>query len=156
MVAFLIFPTRTNNFNVETLRGQAVVKSLRDTIHEIQQKIGKRIYDVCLRYHFIHTFHDFVSKSFFFSFYFSGRLPESEELLQKEDTVRLKRCIYAAQRNTLPPITTHNVVDDNLDPVLNSFRRCKLFNEKNDRVKVCLFLCIQKLALFFFYVFNFY
>ena len=87
---------------------------------------------------------------FFFSFYFSGRLPESEELLQKEDTVRLKRCIYAAQRNTLPPITTHNVVDDNLDPVLNSFRRCKLFNEKNDRVKVCLFLCIQKLALFFF------
>lgn len=114
VVAFLIFPTRTNNFNVETLRGQAVVKSLRDTIHEIQQKIGKRIYDVCL----------------------SGRLPESEELLQKEDTVRLKRCIYAAQRSTLPPITTHNVVDDNLDPVLNSFRRCKLFNEKNDRVKV--------------------
>lgn len=68
----------------------------------------------------------------------SGRLPESEELLQKEDTVRLKRCIYAAQRSTLPPITTHNVVDDNLDPVLNSFRRCKLFNDKNDRVKVLI------------------
>lgn len=114
VVAFLIFPTRTNNFNVETLRGQAVVKSLRDTIHDIQLKIGKRIYDVCL----------------------SGRLPDSEELLQKEDTVRLKRCIYAAQRNSLPPITTHNVVDDSTDPVLNSFRRCKLFNEKNDRVKV--------------------
>lgn len=50
VVAFLIFPAKTNNFNVETLRGQAVVKSLRDTIHDIQQKIGKRIYDVCLRY----------------------------------------------------------------------------------------------------------
>lgn len=49
IVAFLIFPAKTHNFNVETLRGQAVVKSLRDTIHEIQQKIGKRIYDVCLR-----------------------------------------------------------------------------------------------------------
>lgn len=66
----------------------------------------------------------------------SGRLPEPDELLQKEDTVRLKRCIYAAQRNTLPPITTHNVVDDGVDPVLNSFRRCNLFNERHDRVKV--------------------
>lgn len=49
VVAFLIFPAKTNNFNVETLRGQAVVKSLRDTIHDLQLKIGKRIYDVCLR-----------------------------------------------------------------------------------------------------------
>ncbi|KZS05401.1 putative Glycogen synthase [Daphnia magna] len=114
VVAFLIFPARTHNFNVETLRGQAVVKSLRDTIHDIQLKIGKRIYDICL----------------------SGRLPDADEMLQKEDTVRLKRCIYATQRDTLPPITTHNVVDDATDPVLNSFRRCRLFNEKSDRVKV--------------------
>ena len=49
VVAFLIFPARTNNFNVETLRGQAVVKSLRDTINEVQAKVGKRIYDICLR-----------------------------------------------------------------------------------------------------------
>lgn len=114
IVAFLIFPTKTSNFNVETLRGQAVVKTLRDTIHDIQQKISKRIYDVCL----------------------SGRLPEPDELLLKEDTVRLKRCIYATQRTTLPPITTHNVVDDVNDPVLNAFRRCNMFNEKHDRVKV--------------------
>lgn len=52
--------------------------------------------------------------------------------------MRLKRCIYATQRDTLPPITTHNVVDDASDPVLNSFRRCKLFNETSDRVKVCI------------------
>lgn len=114
VVAFLIFPTQVNNFNVETLRGGAVVKSLRDTIHDIQTKIGKRIYDLCL----------------------SGRLPENEDLLLKEDTVRLKRCIYAAQRNTLPPITTHNVVNDDTDPVLNNFRRCNLFNKREDRVKV--------------------
>lgn len=71
-------------------------------------------------------------------FHLSGRLPDADEMLQKEDTVRLKRCIYATQRDTLPPITTHNVVDDATDPVLNSFRRCRLFNEKSDRVKVCI------------------
>ena len=66
----------------------------------------------------------------------SGRLPESDELLLKEETVRLKRCIFAAQRKTLPPITTHNVCEDARDPVLNALRRCKLFNDPHDRVKV--------------------
>ena len=68
-----------------------------------------------------------------------GRLPESDELLLKEETVRLKRCIYAAQRKSLPPITTHNVQDDTVDPVLNALRRCHLFNDTHDRVKVSWF-----------------
>ncbi|XP_068238024.1 glycogen [starch] synthase isoform X3 [Palaemon carinicauda] len=114
VIAFIIFPAKTNNFNIESLRGQAITKSLRDTIHDIQAKVGKRMYDICL----------------------TGRLPESSELLLKEETVRLKRCIYAAQRKSLPPITTHNVQDDNLDPVLNALRRCHLFNDTHDRVKV--------------------
>jgi len=100
VVAFLIFPARTNNFNVESLRGHAVshfininilynvnlifeiiiinvlsnycyqvTKSLRDTINDIQQKIGKRMYELCL----------------------SGRMPEAQDLLQKEDTIKIKR-----------------------------------------------------------------
>lgn len=50
--------------------------------------------------------------------------------------IRLKRCSYALQRDGLPPVTTHNVVDDWNDPVLNSVRRCKLFNTVHDRVKI--------------------
>lgn len=88
VVAFLIFPAKTNNFNVDSLRGHAVTKSLRDTINTVQQKIGKRMYDMCL----------------------SGCLPDPEQLLLKEDTVKIKRCLYALQRDGLPPITTHNVV----------------------------------------------
>ncbi|KAF4530708.1 hypothetical protein B566_EDAN004949, partial [Ephemera danica] len=91
VVAFLIFPAKTNNFNVESLRGHA---------------IGKRMYEIAL----------------------TGRLPNSEDLLTKEDTTKLKRCMYALQRDGLPPVTTHNVVDDWNDPVLNAIRRCKLFN----------------------------
>lgn len=120
VVAFLIFPTRINNFNVESLRGHAVTKSLRDTISDIQNKIGKRMYEVCL----------------------SGRLPAGEELLQKEELVRLKRCIFSLQKDGLPPVTTHNIVDDWTDPVLNTIRRCNLFNTTGDRVKVGLDLGI--------------
>lgn len=114
VVAFLIFPARTNNFNVESLRGHAVTKSLRATINEIQQKIGKRMFETCL----------------------SGHMPDNSDLCHKEDLLKIKRCLYSLQRNGLPPITTHNIIDDWNDPVLNSIRRCNLFNTTADRVKV--------------------
>ncbi|KAH1000276.1 hypothetical protein HUJ04_000195 [Dendroctonus ponderosae] len=114
VVAFMIFPTKTNNFNVESLRGHAVTKSLRDSIVDIQSKVGKRMYEVCL----------------------SGRLPAGADLLTKEELVRLKRCIYSLQRDGLPPVTTHNIIDDWNDPVLSHVRRCNLFNTAEDRVKI--------------------
>lgn len=114
VVAFLIFPAKTNNFNVDSLRGHAVVKQLRDTINNIQQVVGKRMFDTCL----------------------TGRIPEPDELLTKEDLVKIKRCLFAMQRDGMPPVTTHNIVDDWNDPVLNAVRRCQLFNTINDRVKI--------------------
>lgn len=88
VVAFLIFPTKTNNFNVDSLRGHAVVKQLRDTINGVQQGIGKRLFDSCLK----------------------GHIPAPDELLTKEDLVKIKRCMYALQRDSMPPVTTHNIV----------------------------------------------
>lgn len=49
VVAFLIFPGKTNNFNVDSLRGQAISKQLKDTIDEVQASIGKRLFEICLR-----------------------------------------------------------------------------------------------------------
>ncbi|KAJ8953719.1 hypothetical protein NQ314_007329 [Rhamnusium bicolor] len=126
VVAFMIFPARTNNFNVESLRGHAVTKSLRDTINDIQNKIGKRMYEVCLRYH-IYMINNYNLADGF---------PMVATYCKKEELVRLKRCIYSLQRDGLPPVTTHNVVDDWNDPVLNSVRRCNLFNTTSDRVKI--------------------
>lgn len=114
VIAFLIFPAATHNFNVDSLRGQAIAKQLRDTIQEVQESIGKRIIERAL----------------------GGELPTSEDLLQPEDVVKLKRCIFASQRNSLPPICTHNMVEDSIDPILGAFRRCQLFNNRADRVKV--------------------
>ncbi|KAK7099061.1 glycogen [starch] synthase-like [Littorina saxatilis] len=114
VVAFLIFPARTNNFNVESLRGQAIAKQLKETVNHVQNQIGKRIFEICLR----------------------GSLPNGDDILQQEDMVKLKRCIFTAQRHSLPPICTHNVVEDQHDQVLNALRRCQLFNNRHDRVKV--------------------
>ena len=109
---------------------------MKDTIDEIQKEVGNRLYETCLR----------------------GIVPDGNDLLSKNDIVKLKRCIFAQAHANLPPITTHNIQvsritepfdfesvmslklshlqDDPADPVMNAFRRCQLFNKREDRVKV--------------------
>ncbi|VDN57113.1 unnamed protein product [Dracunculus medinensis] len=63
-------------------------------------------------------------------------MPSKEDILTPEEEIRLKRCILSAKRDHLPPICTHNMVDDAGDQVLNAFRRTNLINKPDDRVKV--------------------
>jgi glycogen(starch) synthase len=49
VVAFLIFNAKTNSFNVDALKGQAITKQLRETVDSIQYSIGKKIYESTLR-----------------------------------------------------------------------------------------------------------
>lgn len=115
VIAFLIFPTNTASFNIESLKGQAISKQLRETVQNLQNELGKRIYETCLK----------------------GDLPHGDTILRNEDIIELKKCVYTSiQRHGLPPICTHNVVDDSVDPILCALRKCQLFNNRYDRVKV--------------------
>uniref|UniRef100_A0A8C7FLF5 Glycogen [starch] synthase n=1 Tax=Oncorhynchus kisutch TaxID=8019 RepID=A0A8C7FLF5_ONCKI len=114
VVVFFIMPAKTNNFNVETLKGQAVRKQLWDTAHTVKDKFGKRLYEALLK----------------------GDIPDMNTILDRDDFTIMKRAIYATQRHTLPPVTTHNMLDDTSDPILANVRRIGLFNARTDRVKV--------------------
>lgn len=67
----------------------------------------------------------------------SGQLPDVSKMLDKEDFTIMKRAIFATQRQSQPPICTHNMLEDASDPILNCVRRIGLFNSSTDRVKVC-------------------
>jgi glycogen synthase len=121
VVAFIIMPAQTASYTVEALKGQAVTKQLRDTVTEIQNRIGSRLFEHALKSNSADG---------------STLFPSAEELLSDEDKVLLKRRIFALKRNSLPPIVTHNMVDDNNDPILSQIRRVKLFNNSSDRVKI--------------------
>lgn len=114
VVAFLIMPAATHSFNVEALKGQAVTRQLRTTVSEIQDRVGKAIYENALRLEDINP----------------------TNFLSDADKVLLKRRVFALKRTTLPPIVTHNIVDDSKDPVLNQLRRLNMFNNSDDRVKI--------------------
>lgn len=120
VVVFIIMPAATHSYTVETLKGQAVIKALNDTVSEIQERIGKRIFEYCAR----HT--DPNDKN----------LLNMDHLITGNDKVVLKRRVFALRRNTLPPIVTHNMADDENDPILNQIRRVQLFNHPSDRVKI--------------------
>eukprot|EP01116_Phalansterium_solitarium_P002533 TRINITY_DN12602_c0_g1_i1.p1 TRINITY_DN12602_c0_g1~~TRINITY_DN12602_c0_g1_i1.p1 ORF type:complete len:643 (-),score=208.63 TRINITY_DN12602_c0_g1_i1:371-2299(-) len=114
IIAFIITNTPTSNYNVESLKGQSVIKDLRKTCNKIVEKMSEHIFESTAK----------------------GELINPEELLSKEDLVRLKGRIFSMkQRNTLPPIVTHNLIDEN-DEVITLLRRHHLFNDRSDRVKV--------------------
>ncbi len=114
VVAFIIMPAATNNFCVEALRGHFMSEELRDTCDVIQREVGKRIFEATAR----------------------GQLPDPAKLISDEQLVMLKRRIHSLNRSGLPPIVTHNMVDDGHDPILSHLRHRRLFNNREDRVKV--------------------
>ncbi|KAJ3018806.1 glycogen synthase isoform 1 [Thoreauomyces humboldtii] len=114
VVAFIIMPATTHSFTVDALKGQAVMKQLKESVAEIQHSIGSRIFENAAR----------------------GKIPDSTQLVSDQDFVLLKRRIYALKRDSLPPVVTHNMADDAADPILNQIRKVKLFNAPEDRVKM--------------------
>jgi len=118
VVAFIIMPAQTTSLAVEALKGQAVIKSLHDTVGTIERNIGKKLFERSMMWH-------------------EGQPPPDEkDLLSPQDKIMLRRRLYALKRSNLPPIVTHNMVNDAEDPILNQIRRCQLFNHPSDRVKV--------------------
>ncbi|KAL9009051.1 MAG: hypothetical protein Q9173_005887 [Seirophora scorigena] len=118
VVAFIIMPAQTHSLTVEALKGQAVIKSLRDTVSVIEREVGKRLFDRALQWHD------------------GDDMPESKDVLSNSDRVMLRRRLFAMKRNALPPIVTHNMANDSEDPILNQIRRVQLFNHPSDRVKI--------------------
>ena len=50
VVAFIIMPAATRSYTIEALKGQAVIKQLRDKVTDIQGRIGDRIFEHAARY----------------------------------------------------------------------------------------------------------
>ncbi|KAK9380809.1 glycogen synthase [Kockiozyma suomiensis] len=121
VVAFIIMPAATHSYTVETLKGQAVMKALHDTVNEIQESVGRRLFERSARHN------DESGKDF---------SEDLNDLLTGSEKVLLKRRVFALKRNTMPPIVTHNMADDANDPILNQIRRVQLFNNSSDRVKI--------------------
>uniref|UniRef100_A0A8U7MED2 Glycogen [starch] synthase n=1 Tax=Corvus moneduloides TaxID=1196302 RepID=A0A8U7MED2_CORMO len=75
VVVFFIMPAKTNNFNVETLKGQAVRKQLWDTAQSVKEKFGRKLYNALLK----------------------GEIPDLNKILDRDDITIMKRAIFSTQ-----------------------------------------------------------
>lgn len=105
VIAFLIMPGNTNNYNMESIRGQSIRREIRETTNKIVKKINERLYDALMR----------------------GEVPDPKSLLVQEDVVSLKRRAQVlGTHRALPPIVTHNMVDGDKDGSLANIFRFKV------------------------------
>src|ERR1700738_4440250 len=98
VVAFIILPASTNNYNISTLKGHSIVKNLKEALDRVTSRLNERMLDACLK----------------------GNSPELK--LSNEEAILLKRHMNTMKRHELPPIVTHNMMDDTNDPVLKNLR----------------------------------
>ena len=114
IIAFIITKAAVKNINVGVLQNQSMFDDLRHTCLELQRQMGERLFRCAA----------------------AGRLPTYAELLPEDSQVRLKRALHAWRSHFQPLIVTHDLWDDQNDPVLNHLRHRGLFNAAADPVKV--------------------
>lgn len=66
----------------------------------------------------------------------AGRKPDLNAMIPENWWLRVRRAQHAWRRDWLPPVVTHDLIDDQNDPVLMKIREIGLFNNAHDPVKV--------------------
>ena len=114
VVAFLVMPAPFRSINVDVLGGRAMFEELRAACQNAARQMGNKLFMRAAE----------------------GVVPSGAELLDQDSIIRLKRLIQARRCGRLPIICTHDLKDDEHDPVLSQLRSCRLVNDREDRVKV--------------------
>lgn len=114
VIAFIVTRAPVRNINVQVLQNQSMFDELRNTCNEVESQMGRRL---------------FASAA-------TGRLPTYAELMPEDAQVRLKRAMHAWRKTYQPLIVTHDLADDQSDPVLRHLRHRQLLNGPDDPVKI--------------------
>lgn len=114
VVAFVITKAAVRGMNLEVLQRHAMFEELRKICTQAEQGIGKKLLD-------------FAAK---------GQMPSYDDLLSADFQHDLKRAVYAMRSDRFPPVVTHDLLNDQGDPILEHLRYRQLFNADWDPVKV--------------------
>ena len=117
VVMFFITKRPFTSINPQVLERRAVLEEVRQTCRAIEEQVGERL------------FYAAAASS-------DQRLPELGDMVDDYWKLRYRRTLQSWKSNALPPVITHNLVDDAQDDILNFLRRSNLLNHQHDRVKI--------------------
>lgn len=117
VVMFFITKRPVRSINPLVLERRAVLNEVRETCRAIEQQVGERLFYAAA-----------ASQD--------HKLPELGTMVDDYWKLRYRRTLQSWKTNALPPVITHNLVDDQKDDILNFMRRANLLNHRHDRVKM--------------------
>ncbi|MFW6362267.1 MAG: glycogen/starch synthase [Spirochaeta sp.] len=117
IVMFFITRAPFYSINPSVLESRALLEELRSTCNEVADQISRTLLYRAL-------------------WEPSHRMPDLNSCVDEHIRLRLRRSLQSWETAELPYVTTHNMVDNDNDPILQGIRRVKLFNFKEDPVKV--------------------
>ncbi|MBT9393770.1 glycosyltransferase [Hymenobacter sp. NST-14] len=117
VVMFFITKRPFHSINPQVLQSRAVLEEVRETCAAIEQQVGERL------------FYAAAASA-------DHRLPDLSTMVDDYWKLRYRRTLQSWKTKALPPVITHNLVDDANDDILNFLRRSNLVNNEHDRVKI--------------------
>ena len=117
VVMFFITKKPYHSINPGILQSRALLEEFSNTIESIKKQVGERLLFEAMGQE-------------------DARLPELSQFVDDYLRLRYRRTLQTWKSSLLPPVVTHNLVDDASDEILNFLRTSNLVNNKNDRVKI--------------------
>jgi glycogen(starch) synthase len=117
VVMFFITKRPFHSINPQVLQSRAILNEVRETCQAIEQQVGERMFYAAAA----STDH---------------RLPDLTAMVDDYWKLRYRRTLQSWKTTSLPPVITHNLIDDHNDDILDFVRRANLVNNRHDRVKI--------------------
>ncbi len=118
VVMFFITKRPTWSINPEVMQSRGVMEEIRKTTESIQKQVGERLFQAAAE-----SMTDF-------------KLPDLNVMVDDYLRLKYRRILQSWKSDKWPIVTTHNLVDDINDEILQYVRRNELVNSPKDKVKV--------------------
>ena len=118
VVMFFITRNPYHSMNSNVLHSRALLEEIQRNCQDIQDSLTKKF------------FYNMVSND-------SGyNMPDLNKMVEDNQFIRLCINLRTWRNNSLPPIVTHNLSNEDKDPIMNFLKSSNLLNFKEDKVKV--------------------
>jgi glycogen(starch) synthase len=117
VVMFFITKQPYHSINPDVLQSRAVMEELRKTCQSIEEQVGFKLFKEAAKIP-------------------DSKLPDLSNYVDDYWRLRFRRTLQSWKSDRLPPIVTHNLINDTDDPILMFLRSANLVNNASDKVKI--------------------
>jgi len=117
VVMFFITKQPYHSINPDVLESRAVMEELRKTCQSIEEQVGSKLFKEAAKIP-------------------DSKLPDLSKYVNDYWRLRFRRTLQSWKSDRLPPIVTHNLVNDADDPILMFLRTANMVNNAGDKVKI--------------------